>query len=59
MAYIQRGALMEGILHCEFRGATCKGLFWNFLVINCYFIIAVTPEKSPKDYSHLKFGFPP
>ena len=59
MAYIQRGALMEGILHYEFRGLHARAYFWNFLVINCYFIIAVTPEKSPKDYSHLKFSFPP
>ena len=26
-AYIQRGDLMEGILHYEFGGATCRGLF--------------------------------
>ena len=50
---------MEGILHYEFWGLHARAYFWNFLVINCYYIIAVTPEKSPKDYSHLKFGFPP
>ena len=26
-AYIQRSALLESILHYEFWGATCKGLF--------------------------------
>ena len=50
---------MEGILHYEFWGATCRTYFRNFLVINCYFIVAVTPEISPKDYSHLKFSFLP
>ena len=58
------GLIFKGVLYwrvfciMSFGGLHARAYFRNFLVINCYFIIAVTPEKS-KDYSHLKFSFPP
>ena len=43
----------------SFGGLHARAYFQNFLEINCYFIIVVTPGESPKDYSHLMFSFRP